>query len=623
MEPKKTREMRRSLSSQLTKVINSTIDYPEIRVIVLKGLSELNVRLKELDASCRETMHISNEEKLIRFYMKGGNAYACVYDPTGLEVTQFGGGGSDWDTQIMVDPWAPIPIQTYLYGRIEDLVRDQFTKTGVEIARKAASRFPQSPKTYTAEDADKVKAAYSVACDESQTFRQILDYSRINLWLNNQYPLSDEKISNASLIPSMLFNDSIQPFILFRLGYTWHAEPLTRQNPFERDPALPGPEIDRPVLMELIDVTLPRRNTIEAVAVWEKLRRYQLQVQELPVVVNVKAVQTSQQLPLPGASYHLHEQAYMLCEVAAGRSHSLDKLPSRLKRFETLWATRSVDDKQKALEMVSAMAGLANLDTATVEPDPRVLETIRIYAPAYTKEEETRKEGVSLALKLMDAVGSRTISQDTSRFIRARAVFKIIFLALRLDRSVSEIAFSDDLALLDVIVEGGYIARDAFPFSGLEQGVVLRVRGQRAARGLAEIVRKAFEQLAKVRGIIEKIAVETGASESVLAMLQALLNAKLSAHLRESTMPRPSGNVYEATIVLFADKRAIGCYTLTDATGSESPFKTMPGGENIYRCSLLDFASQRKTAAALIEDFSVETALSKQYELLKWLLPDV
>jgi hypothetical protein len=40
--------------------------------------------------------------------MKGGNAYACVFNPVGVPAQDQGGGDSDWDTQVIVNPLGSI-----------------------------------------------------------------------------------------------------------------------------------------------------------------------------------------------------------------------------------------------------------------------------------------------------------------------------------------------------------------------------------------------------------------------------------------------------------------------------------------------------------------------------------
>jgi hypothetical protein len=76
--------------------------------------------------------------------------------------------------------------------------------------------------------------------------------------------------------PGIILNDGIKPFVLYRMGYTWHAR-------WVKDPKAPAgddPVTPRPILMELIDVTTPRRDTVEAVTVWSDIIRNHLVIAE-------------------------------------------------------------------------------------------------------------------------------------------------------------------------------------------------------------------------------------------------------------------------------------------------------------------------------------------------------
>lgn len=51
MENSEVRALRRALSSDLTRTINTATNYPEIRLKVLEALEELNERFTELESS--------------------------------------------------------------------------------------------------------------------------------------------------------------------------------------------------------------------------------------------------------------------------------------------------------------------------------------------------------------------------------------------------------------------------------------------------------------------------------------------------------------------------------------------------------------------------------------------
>jgi hypothetical protein len=73
-------------------------------------------------------------------------------------------------------------------------------------------------------------------------------------------------------------------------------------------------------------VTLPRRNTVEAVEMWERLVTEHMKLDGIKISITHQGVTITEKLPLPSLAYHFTEQALMLCEVAAGVSNSVDKV---------------------------------------------------------------------------------------------------------------------------------------------------------------------------------------------------------------------------------------------------------------------------------------------------------
>ena len=94
-------------------------------------------------------------------------------------------------------------------------------------------------------------------------------------------------------------------------------------------------------------------------------------------------------------------------------------------------------------------------------------------------------------------------------------------------------------------------------------------------------------------------------------------------HSREHNTVRRGGISYEKTMVVFNAGRTEAYITLTTAGPQDAPFSPDPGDTSILYASLSEIASQRKVAAALIEDYVVRTAIARQYEALKTLLREV
>ena len=106
------RNARRKIASWVTTKLNDTQNSAEARFMrdcVLRTLGRINVNLTALEGSVRDSMMLKAGENLVCFYMKGGNAYKCIMDNNARTVD--GGGDSDWDTQILINPWAPEPVR--------------------------------------------------------------------------------------------------------------------------------------------------------------------------------------------------------------------------------------------------------------------------------------------------------------------------------------------------------------------------------------------------------------------------------------------------------------------------------------------------------------------------------
>jgi hypothetical protein len=618
LENSEVRALRRALSSDLTRTINTATNYPEIRLKVLEALEELNERFTELESLAHSELHIVDIKPLVRFYMKGGNAYSCVYEPTGVAAQDQGGGNSDWDTQVIVNPWAPLPVQTYLYNRIEDIVRDQMVKTGVEIARLASALgFPPSPTVLWAPDQQQRHCYYQLTCDNPQTFRQVFDYERLGMWMNGRMPLSDEHVP-SNFLPGIVFNDGVVPFQLFRMGYTWHAT-VSRVQPIPPDPAYrQGPEIERPVLMELIDVTLPRRNTLEAVEVWRQFETDELVVLPQRVGVLEGPVHRLYVLPFPTLAYHLRENAIMLCEIADGSSHHKDKVTRRLDRFNQIW-TSLVIPQPDMQAMLSRIAGTTNLPAVPLNAN--VDATIVQYAPNYGPATPGYNQpGIQWARQLMYAVANRPVVFQRNRYLAGRHVLRLLVQVLGWNAYFSEAAYTDDVALRSTLNDNGFINQSTLKSSDIYIAAVLRLIEHKDIDSVARNLEAQLLLLPQYRH--DLLAAALGKDEEAVQELTAILNAKklVVEQISHNTI-RHSGISQERTLALFCDGSAKACLTLTDAPPVEAPFRPKPMDLTIRHGSVVDMGEQRKAAGALIEDYAVRTALSEQFEVLKRLFP--
>jgi hypothetical protein len=622
------RSIRRDLSRQLTAAVNNSATYPALRLTVLNSLSTLSARLLSLQNVLVQDLSLIPGQPLLYFYAKGGNAFECVIDPAGPAATQQGGGISDWDTQVVVDPWAPIPIQNYVYAAIEDLVLDELRKCAIEIA-KWMPEFPPTDELLCEPSQSGLVYRYRVTRDHPQTIRKVYDHNRTGLWLNTEQPLSEVSMPDAEL-PGMTFNDSIDSFVLLRLGYTWHAEPPGGAD--SQRPAQPtGPQIDRPLLMELIDVSLPRHNTIEAVEIWEKFH-YKLNqtrpfmITPTPVSMSVQGTPSPFILPLPSLDYHFDEQLLMLCEVAVDISKSVDKVAKRFNRLTQIYSRpETTDDQQHNYQ--NLMAAKAGIPLAKLLIRPSAVAAV---------DNALNNNGAAavlaaapgtanyLALSMMYYVANRVPTYPTTQTAQGRQLLNMIIGQLLPIGAIREVGFSDDQAVYTMLVDCGCLSTDSFPRSGIDMAALFRVQDPSMLDDIAE---KLVNNLRKWLLNRSALAAAAPAPRSAFDewVVKTFNGKQIDVKSRIYTVPRPTGYSRERMILIFCDECAVGYLTLTSSVASQAPFvpNPLPLSPQLSRellASGMDMAEQRKVAAAAIDSFCIRYALAGQLNMLSRIL---
>jgi|GEM_PF-501122 len=646
-ETDEQRAIRRNASSWLTAAINAGGFAQNlgsaIRGEVILTLSNLYSRFTLINLLLLEKYHVRTDRTLVRFYMKGGNAFDCIRNPNGAEATIHGGGGSDWDTQVVIDPWAPLPLQRLIYSLVEDIVLDEFRQAGQRIAIREDlyTHYPGFVRDFVQEtlflwnnpppvppplpqpETAPLIGLYQLTYDEPQTIRKIYDRDQLGLWTDTRQRLGDQNINHPEWMPGQVFNAAIKPFDLYRLGYTWHMTP-----------AVNGcPDIAKPLLMELIDVTIPRPDTIEAVSVWEELAQNHIRLTDELINVNVLlpsnglAQSIGRDLPLPDIYYHVRELLTMMSEIADGSSHHADKIIKRFRRFNIIW------NNYNQAQITTIVDSFVSRAVAALPNPPlggRVHAAIVRYAtPADLPNfglgpapAPPPQPGYLLAWKLMREVEDQTAAllalpvytpdgkpapETVQAFHQARANLNASFYLNWLSRSFSpngnlvplagSYAYSDDLVLLDTLMENAYLDVSHVRLSGVDQAVVVRVANHDLLQAVTGRFLNRFDTLVPPRP-----------------------GFTVRHKLLQTT--RTHGITHEAVFVIFDTGRPVACFTLTTASAVELPFLTSPveGEAGIPRCPPGELAHQRRVMAALIDDYVIKTSLSSQYELLKELI---
>lgn len=208
----------------------------------------------------------------VLFFLKGGRALQCLYGP----ATD---GQNDWDSQIVLNPNLP-PREWY------------------ELFRQVSNEVLLALGDYKRE-------FYMLLHLYAADFRQELP--------DTPEPMDIDDPDGPTIVDWMDVEDWVEPM--------------------EVDPAPPAPKLEANCKAELIDVGLPRYDTVEAREQWAHLRGRILR---------------QDGVPFPWPLYFIDEYLLMVREVLSGLSPALRKAPKRLERLHDVL---SLDSAREAVQV--------------------------------------------------------------------------------------------------------------------------------------------------------------------------------------------------------------------------------------------------------------------------------
>ncbi len=381
--------------------------------------------------------------------------------------------------------------------------------------------------------------------------------------------------------PGIILNDGIKPFVLYRMGYTWHAR-------WVKDPKAPAgddPVTPRPILMELIDVTTPRRDTVEAVTVWSDIIRNHL------VIAEDAGAEERWRLPLPSMEYHLWEGLTMLCEIAAYPGWpGADKLEKRRRNVQRIhdWYR----DQQGDLATFGRV--IDGISAAPVFADDR---DCMQQVDACMREVKMRMQASSSGFDhgALSATHTHRLRQG-----RQWVAQRVATLLQRLQTSAASCGYSDDLALIGTLAQNPYLDVTQVPISDVDCAMIIRTDPATLRRATAA-------------NCLNALAEDLGAHMTIEDSLHSTVRA--------------TGISYERTLVIFDAPRspsarvAKAILTFTTAGPVGCPFRDSPDGSGQAIAPLLDMDNQRKVAASIVQGFVQRANLSRQHEMIRVLLP--
>ncbi|CAD7720607.1 hypothetical protein LMG31886_13290 [Xanthomonas hydrangeae] len=625
-ESEKEHEKRRVASRLLTRLINDAGIYPRIRARVIEVLAQLDQRITALNSAdsglAAHTYITSPGPQFVRLHLSGDNAFDACLSSTQDPLRT---GTSQWNMQILVNPWLPARAQEEFYAQINVIVSEVLNAAGLFLAGglhrdtrdgfqpgDSAANFPLDSQTMLFLDEESGRSEDRIAvCDQAeadgesvespQQADEEIDPERPENFTGESALDGSESPRHASTrhrtapAPIVVIKNS-KTAIRYLLAYTWHLDlqPLAYGHRPARDAILDGDQaaigrtaaID-PLTMTLIGIAVLKPCTLQAVMAWSDLDRDQPAIRE----PRLKG------LPLPGPDYQLRQTLTALCELADGSASPQHQRHRYLQRFIQFYDPPASSESRD---------GAPDTQTDSQREAHRKRICVTLDAIAGRTLAHTQEGPEALIDALTDSVHARELAHQSGQqadddpgslhspaLQRIRKARENVQALVRLLQRTSfpnlpplSAAFSDDLALMELLRRHPYLNLRRFPFLGVDMAAVVRVPYDDQL---------AFDPTRLVRSLDEKFSARTQPHSSA----------------RNGTIS------HETTLVLFEGSAAAALLTLTSTTPGEVPFHLFRGSQDTHHAPLHDMHEQRKAAAALTEDYLLRHRLQQQYDLIE------
>jgi hypothetical protein len=316
----KRTDRQREVDSTLTKYLQS---HESMKKLMLHAMVEIAKRVATF------------ERDHLFFHVKGSSALGLFFEHHG-----HGGHGipqSDWDTQIVINPFLQ-PAEWYAgFRKLAEFLRDTLLDIQDVFSKGVPAPFLQAVAVETMKELGPGKLGMiqtpiapvaKQPCNElvlSSLLLHPLQYldnaqgvlkrypeAEWDTRLEEYYPFGSSPFEprNKDPLATIQMNYTIDKFYLFRLMVNFSCKP-----------PIGGNDDEYKFHAELIDISIPRRDTVEALQQWRHTR---------PRVFPSAAHGLG--IPVPNHFYQLEEQILMVRENVAGTSTSKDKVKKRLVR---------------------------------------------------------------------------------------------------------------------------------------------------------------------------------------------------------------------------------------------------------------------------------------------------
>lgn len=311
-------DLRMAVSGGLTGLLNNGVPANGDRIWLSDWLKD---KMREIDGVLQSMGNL-------HFHLKGGRALEYVRRLPDE-------GRNDWDTSILIDPDLSVDAWYEKFAQVHnDLVprMQRFKREFFVLVHKNAGAINESLDAYVPKAKPQEQAAHDGDHPEEDEFEAgARDYDAMDTSLSDRAEWARNEGDDAA-----------------------------RTAPG----AMPFPKFAAACKAELIDIGIPRRDTVDAIAHWQHIG---------PEILRKP---WTEQIPVPGHRYYIDEYLMMIRDAFETPAKKMEKRISRLANFLSLGPED--DDPLETIEVAvaharekAAAAGLTNsLKVADAQPVP-------------------------------------------------------------------------------------------------------------------------------------------------------------------------------------------------------------------------------------------------------------
>jgi hypothetical protein len=346
-------DIRTRASGELTGLLNNKREWL---------IQWLQAKLKELDQTLQNEFRGKPDH--LFFHLKGGRALASLKRHPEE-------GENDWDTSIVINPYLPADEWYATFNQVHNLVLHKLKQFKREFFVLIHQNAPEVLASLQPDAALETKAVPDEKIDEGENNYLEAELHEANLQIENE-ALLDMENNNRPFTASGTDDD----FAFLFPSYTGNCK------------------------AELIDIGIPRRDTVEAFEQWNHTRGRILRDRD-------------DQIPIPSHLYYIDEYILMIRQALTGTSPSMPKTPKRIRRLFDILDMQDDALKQAIAQERSHLDGsLFSKSLSVIDRQVTPLKNVLItILKQFTEAYDLTKVGLTAAFDTYFATESQHLQQ--------------------------------------------------------------------------------------------------------------------------------------------------------------------------------------------------------------------